>query len=102
VTITGLLQRKIEERLGSGPTDADEVKHSEFLAVLDFERVIQRGYTPEFIPPAQRDETDVRNFDKEFTEEGAVDSVVTTHMTGSMTEKTKFEGFTYEGERNMN
>jgi hypothetical protein len=94
------------------------------LAVLDFERVVRRGYAPEFIPPAQRDDTDVRNFDREFTEEGvchslpspacltslprslippaqAVDSVVTTHMTGSMTEKTRFEGFTFEGDRNM-
>ena len=69
-TITGLLQRKIDERLGSGPTDSMEVKQSDFLAVLDFERVVRRGYTPEFIPPAQRDDTDVRNFDKEFTEEG--------------------------------
>jgi serum/glucocorticoid-regulated kinase 2 len=121
-TITGLLQRKIDERLGSGPTDALELKQSDFLAVLDFERVVRRGYTPEFIPPAQRDDTDVRNFDREFTEEGvrpssplrppvsraispslslqAVDSVVTTHMTGSMTEKTRFEGFTYEGDKN--
>jgi serum/glucocorticoid-regulated kinase 2 len=69
-TITGLLQRKIDERLGSGPTDALELKQSDFLAVLDFERVVRRGYTPEFIPPAQRDDTDVRNFDREFTEEG--------------------------------
>jgi hypothetical protein len=27
--------------------------------------------------------------------------VVTTHMTGSMAEKTQFEGFTYEGENAM-
>lgn len=72
-TITGLLQRKIDERLGSGPTDANELKQSDFLVVLDFDRVNRRGYTPEFIPPAQRDDTDVRNFDREFTDEGVCD-----------------------------
>mmetsp|Transcript_12300 Transcript_12300/g.18637 ORF Transcript_12300/g.18637 Transcript_12300/m.18637 type:complete len:391 (+) Transcript_12300:63-1235(+) len=99
--LTGLLERKVADRLGSGPTDAAELKQTEFLSVLDFDRVMDKGYEPEFRPPAQRDESDVRNFDKEFTEEHAVDSVVTSHMTGSMTEKTNFEGFTYQGDKNM-
>jgi hypothetical protein len=68
--ISGLLERKVAERLGSGPGDAAELKASEFLSTLDFDRVLARGYTPEFRPPEQRDETDVRNFDREFTEEG--------------------------------
>jgi hypothetical protein len=68
--LTGLLERKVMERLGSGPGDASELKQSEFLAVLDFDRVMNKGYVPEFTPPEQRDETDVRNFDREFTDEG--------------------------------
>jgi hypothetical protein len=58
------------ERTGSGPTDALELKQSEFMSVLDFERVMTWGYTPEFTPPEQRDPTDVSNFDKQFTDEG--------------------------------
>lgn len=68
--LTGLLERKVMERLGSGPGDANELKQSEFLSSLDFDRVLNKGYSPEFIPPEQRDETDVRNFDREFTDEG--------------------------------
>jgi hypothetical protein len=68
--LTGLLERKVADRLGSGPGDANELKQTEFLSVLDFEQVMARRYTPEFRPPEQRDDTDVRNFDTEFTQEG--------------------------------
>ena len=68
--MTGLLERKVADRLGSGPSDANELKQTEFLSVLDFDRVLAREYTPEFRPPEQRDENDVRNFDTEFTQEG--------------------------------
>lgn len=67
--LTRLLERKVADRLGSGPSDANELKETEFLNVLDFHRVVERGYTPEFIPPPPIEETDVRNFDAEFTEE---------------------------------
>jgi hypothetical protein len=68
--LTGLLERKVADRLGSSSNGANDIKATEFLSVLDFDVVIARGYTPEFVPPAQRDETDVRNFDAEFTNEG--------------------------------
>lgn len=68
--LTGLLERKVMDRLGSGPSGANELKVTEFLNVLDMDRVLAKGYSPEFAPPAQRDETDVRNFDTEFTSEG--------------------------------
>ena len=50
--LTGLLQRKVEDRIGSGATDAEELKSTSFFAVLDFTRVHNKEYTPEFIPPA--------------------------------------------------
>ena len=46
-------------------------------------------------------ETDVRNFDAEFTRERAVDSVVTSHLTGTMAAKSDFENFTYHGSGHM-
>lgn len=50
--LTGLLQRKVEDRIGSGSTDAEELKATSFFAVLDFDRVYKREYQPEFVPPA--------------------------------------------------
>lgn len=99
--LKGLLERKVADRLGSGPGDANELKATEFLSSLDFDVVYARGYTPEFIPPAKRDETDVSNFDSEFTEEKAVDSMVTFHLSSSQTETSNFKGFTYEGDKPM-
>ncbi len=85
-------------RLGSGPTGAEEVKRSSFFSTLDFARVLAREYSPEFVPPTASSATDAINFDKEFTEEAPADSMVTTHMTGTMQEKSNFEGFTFQGE----
>lgn len=77
-------------------TDADELKRSAFFRVLDFDRVMALGYEPEFKPPASKSESDVSNFDPEFTKEKAADSVVVSHMTETMQEKSNFENFTYQ------
>ena len=53
-------------------------------------------YTPEFKPPTGRNDTDATNFDAEFTNERALDSVVTTHMSAAAKDKTNFEGFTFQ------
>lgn len=62
-------------------------------------QVLAREYTPEFCPPAASSLTDVRNFDTEFTSEQAADSMVVSHMTATMQEKTRFDGFTYQDKR---
>jgi serum/glucocorticoid-regulated kinase 2 len=67
--LRGLLKRPVMERLGSGPTGAGELKRTLFLSGLDFERVKAKQYKPEFKPPASGKDTDVRNFDAEFTKE---------------------------------
>lgn len=95
--LRGLLERRVAARLGSGPTGAEEVKRSSFFGSLDWVKVLGREYTPEFRPPAASSESDVRNFDAEFTSENAADSMVTTHMSETMEEKAKFEGFTFQG-----
>lgn len=84
------------DRLGSGPTDANELKYTAFFGVYDFNRVVQKGYEPEFKPPVSFNPTDVRNFDTEFTKEKAADSMVDSKMSESMVEKTNFVGFTYK------
>ena len=40
---------------------------SRFFSVFDFNKILQKAYDAEFIPPAATSMTDVRNFDKEFT-----------------------------------
>jgi len=96
--LRGLLERRIASRLGSGPSGAAELKQSRFFSVYDFNRILTKSYEAEFRPPTATSQTDVRNFDKEFTSEPAGDSLIESHMSETMVEKTKFEGFTYKGE----
>lgn len=100
--LRGLLERKVSSRLGSGPTDATELKRSRYFSVYEFARIAQKAYEAEFRPPTSASPTDVRNFDKEFTSEPAADSVVERgHMSETMKEKTKFEAFTFQGDNKL-
>ena len=99
--LRGLLERRVSSRLGSGPTGSEEVKRSSFFSALDFRKVYDKEYPPEFRPPRATSEGDVRNFDYEFTSEVAGDSLVTTHMTNTMQEKSNFEGFTYQPDQKL-
>ncbi|EWM22280.1 protein kinase 2 [Nannochloropsis gaditana] len=95
--IQGLLERKVAHRLGCGPAGAAEIKNHPFFAGLDWDKVTNRKYQPEFVPPrARRRSVDVDNFDKEFTQEVCQDSVVQTILTAQQEEMANFEGFTYD------
>ncbi|CAL8302462.1 unnamed protein product [Merluccius merluccius] len=63
-----LLRRNPERRLGSGEKDADDVKKQPFFKTMDWEALLQRRITPPFVP-AVSGNTDVSNFDEEFTGE---------------------------------
>ena len=99
--LRGMLERKVSDRLGCGPTGAMEMKRTPFFGPLDFARVLAKGYKPEFTPPASTSQTDVRNFDPEFTNELATDSLVVSRMTETMQQKSNFEGFTYENDNRL-
>lgn len=97
----GLLQRKVDARLGSA-RDSEEVKEHAWFSDLDFERVMRKEYTPEFVPASTKggegyDGADASFFDEEFTGEKPVDSHVTSQLSGDAQEKSKFEGFTFTG-----
>ena len=96
-----MLQRKVSDRLGCGPTGAMEMKRTLFFSSLDMNKVMAKGYDPEFLPPASTSQTDVRNFDTEFTNEQAADSLVVSRMTETMQQKSNFEGFTYENDNGL-
>ena len=88
--LRGLLQRKVEERLGSGPTGTEEIKGQAFFKQLDFERVMRKEYAPEFKPP---DAGSATNFDAEFTN---FDAEFTSHMSETAKERLNFGGFTFQ------
>lgn len=94
--LKGLLERRTDCRT-CAQSGAAELKRSRFYSCLDFDKVTQKKVPAEFIPPTSTSQDDVRNFDKEFTSEPAVDSMVVSHMSKTMQEKTSFQGFTYQG-----
>ena len=99
--LRGMLERKVSDRLGCGPTGASEMKRTPFFSTLDMNKVMAKGYDPEFHPPASTSQSDVRNFDTEFTNEQATDSFVVSKMTETMQQKSNFEGFTFENDSRM-
>ena len=94
--ISGWLTRPVRERLGSERDGLERIKSEPFFGDLDWDMVLSKRYSPEFVPPC-RNATDVGNFDAEFTVERPVDSVVVQQLSETAQEKTRFEGFTYDG-----
>lgn len=90
--MTGLLQRDPSRRLGAN--GGEEIKRHPFFAkYIDWNRLLAKGYTPPF-KPAVESVLDVANFDPDFTNEEAQDSVVTGSAL-SQTVQEQFHGFTY-------
>jgi serum/glucocorticoid-regulated kinase 2 len=87
--IVNLLQRKVEDRLGSeGP---DEVAEHPFFDPLDLVKVFRKQYQPEFIPPAEG-----TNFSREYDDEVPRDSRLSCALTGPQLAQTEFLDFEYE------
>ncbi|KAJ8082506.1 Serine/threonine-protein kinase [Marasmius tenuissimus] len=90
--MTGLLHRDPTKRLGAN--GGEEIKRHPFFAkYIDWSRLLAKGYAPPF-KPAVESVLDVANFDPDFTNEEAQDSVVTDSAL-SQTVQDQFHGFTY-------
>lgn len=90
--LAGLLTRDVAKRLGS-TNDVEDIKASSFFTGMDWDRVYNKGYTPELKP----DTSGVaENFDEEFTREAAIDSVVVGALSDAQREKVQFQGFTFQ------
>jgi serine/threonine protein kinase len=61
-----LLTREPDQRLGSGPTDAQEIMSQPFFRNISWEDVYHKRLPPPFIPQITS-ATDTSNFDSEFT-----------------------------------
>ncbi|KAI8613135.1 kinase-like domain-containing protein [Chytriomyces sp. MP71] len=96
--IRALLDRNSATRLGSGPTDALELKQHPYLASLDWTRLERKQLTPPFKPLVES-ETDTSNFDPFFTEDPtgvapSLPSGASAPLSDTMQEN--FRGFTFE------
>ena len=104
--LTGLLQRKVSERLGSNG-DQEQIKAHAYwrklgTRTLDWGAVERKEYSPEFKPPNRSGSLDVANFDREFTSQKAADSYVPSNLSATQVAQTNFQGFTYQGPSNLN
>jgi len=75
-----LLTREPELRLGSGPTDAQEVMSQPFFRNINWEDVYYKRIPAPFIPQI-KSPTDTSNFDQEFT---SVTPVLTPVQSGKV------------------
>jgi len=90
--MTGLLQRDPSRRLGAN--GGEEIKRHPFFAkYVDWTRLLAKKIQPPFKPSVES-VLDVANFDPDFTNEEAQDSVVTDSAL-SETVQDQFKGFTY-------
>lgn len=91
--INKILAKDPRRRLGSGDADVESIKAHPFFESLDWAK-LEAKELPSPFKPIVRGAADTSNFDKEFTSEPVVDSVVPD--TGlSMGAGNKFEGFTF-------
>lgn len=74
-----LLTREPDQRLGSGPTDAQEVMNQPFFRTVNWDDIYHKRVAPPFMPTI-KNATDTSNFDAEFT---SVTPVLTPVQSGT-------------------
>ncbi|THC97947.1 hypothetical protein EYZ11_002584 [Aspergillus tanneri] len=87
-----LLTREPELRLGSGPTDAQEVMSHAFFRNVNWDDIYHKRVPPPFMPTITSP-TDTSNFDQEFTSVTPVLTPVQSVLSQAMQEE--FRGFSY-------
>ncbi|EMR69247.1 putative calcium-independent protein kinase c protein [Eutypa lata UCREL1] len=87
-----LLTREPDQRLGSGPTDAQEVMNQPFFRNTVWDDIYHKRVAPPFMPTI-KNATDTSNFDSEFTSVTPVLTPVQSVLSQAMQEE--FRGFSY-------
>ncbi|KAL9113782.1 MAG: hypothetical protein Q9227_002227 [Pyrenula ochraceoflavens] len=90
-----LLTREPELRLGSGPTDAQEIMSHAFFRNINWEDVYHKRIPAPFLPQI-KSATDTSNFDSEFTSVTPVLTPVQSVLSQAMQEE--FRGFSYSAD----
>ena len=63
---TKLLNKDPTQRLGGGPTDAEEIKAHPWFACLNWDQIMQKTIAPPYCPQLDK-EADTKHFPPEFT-----------------------------------
>lgn len=92
--LVGLLERSPKRRLGSGQTDAEEIKQHAFFKDINFLDLYHKRISPPFKPKTTLGDLDVTNVDDEFKNETPQDTPV---VPSTLRSKVDFAGFTYAG-----
>ncbi|CZS88674.1 probable calcium-independent protein kinase C [Rhynchosporium graminicola] len=87
-----LLTREPDQRLGSGPTDAQEIMSQPFFRNINWDDIYHKRVQPPF-QPVITSATDTSNFDSEFTSVTPVLTPVQSVLSQAMQEE--FRGFSY-------
>ncbi|MES1922463.1 hypothetical protein MHBO_003978, partial [Bonamia ostreae] len=74
--ISRLVEKDPKNRLGSGPSDAEEIMSHEFFKDVNWEMMLKKKLRPPYVPATRKQTTDTSNFDAEFTMEPVADSFV--------------------------
>ncbi|KAL5116543.1 Serine/threonine kinase [Pleosporales sp. CAS-2024a] len=90
-----LLTREPEMRLGSGPTDAQEIMSHAFFRNINWDDIYHKRVPAPFIPTITS-ATDTSNFDTEFTSVTPVLTPVQSVLSQAMQEE--FRGFSYSAD----
>lgn len=98
--LKGLLTKDPTRRLGSGPTDAEEIKATEFFSSLSFDRLMKGEISAPWKPEISGS-LDTSQFDKEFTRMPVFSpqSLQRTHGFGATPDEKLFEGFSFVDRR---
>lgn len=87
-----LLTRDPTRRLGSGKTDAEEIKRHPFFKDVSFDDVINKRIPPPYCPTINGS-ADTSNFDEEFTREQP--TLTPVHGQLSSRDQAEFNGFSW-------
>ena len=91
--IKQLLVANPKRRLGYGQDGAKKIKEHQYFCDIDWDDAADRKLTPPFIPELNG-ETDLKYFDKMFTNENIEGSKV-SEAPSSIVPSSEFKGFTY-------
>jgi len=94
--LLGLLTKDPNKRLGSGPKDAEEIKHHIFFSEINWS-MLAKGETPPPWDPQIHGSLDTSQFDEEFTNMPifSPSSYQRPHGFGATPQDNAFEGFTF-------
>jgi RAC serine/threonine-protein kinase/serum/glucocorticoid-regulated kinase 2 len=97
--LKGLLEKDETKRLGSGPSDIQEIKDHPYFQPINWDALYKRQIEPPFIPEKSENLSEAPNFDEEFTKEGIKESDTLDSSKGDASKTwDDFDTFDHQGE----